>query len=254
MARFVDLSAPIAASPPELPPLLRTEIELTDHAQGAKDIEAMLGVPAELLRDREGWAVETFLRFGTHNSTHVDAPWHYNSTIAGERAQTIDELPLEWFHAPGVVLDFASRADGEVIDVADVEAELARIGHTLAPLDIVLVRTGRDAFYAEPDYMIRGPGVTAAATHWLYDRGVRVMGIDAWGWDRPLHLQAQEAIEKREPGIFWAAHQADLPYSQIERLFNLGALPSSGFVVSCFPLRIVGGSAAPARVVAMLDD
>ncbi len=37
---------------------------------------------------------------------------------------------------------------------------------------------------------------------------MRVMGIDAWGWDAPLHLQAQEAIERDEPGIFWAAHQA----------------------------------------------
>jgi kynurenine formamidase len=251
--RFVDLSAPITASPPEAPDLLRTEIAFVDHAQGAKDIEAMFGVPAKLLRDREGWAVETFLRFGTHNSTHVDAPWHYNSTIGGARAQTIDELPLEWFHAPGVVLDFGDREDGDAIDADDVEAELRRIGHALSPLDIVLVRTGRDAFYAEPDYMIRGPGVTARATHWLYDRGVRVMGIDAWGWDRPLHLQAQEARERGEPGLFWAAHQADLPYSQIERLFNLAALPGTGFMVSCFPLRVVGASAAPARVVAVLD-
>ena len=146
----------------------------------------MLGVPPALLRDGEGWAVETFLRFGTHNSTHVDAPWHYNSTVAGERAQTIDELPLEWFHAPGVVLDFSAREDGDAIDAPDVEAELERVGHALAPLDIVLVRTGRDAFYAELDYMARGPGVTAAATRWLYEQGVRVMGIDAWGWDRPL--------------------------------------------------------------------
>ena len=254
MSRFVDLSAPIAPSPRELPDLLRTEIEYEDHARGAQAIKGLLGVGPDLLRDGEGWAVETFLRFGTHNSTHVDAPWHYNSTIGGERAQTIDELPLEWFHAPGVVLDFTDRADGETIDTAAVQRELERIGHALAPLDIVLVRTGRDAFYAEPDYMIRGPGVTAGATRWLFEEGVRVMGIDAWGWDRPLNLQAQDALERGEPGIFWAAHQADLPYSQIERLFNLGALPSTGFLVSCFPLRLVGGSAAPARVVAILDD
>jgi kynurenine formamidase len=251
---FVDLSAPIEPSPAELPDLLRTDIEYSGHAEGAKTIEAMLGVTPDLLRDGEGWAVETFLRFGTHNSTHVDAPWHYNSTIGGERAQTIDELPLEWFHAPGVVLDFTAREDGDAIDTGDVEAELARIGHALAPLDVVLVHTGRDAFYAELDYIARGPGVTAGATRWLYEQGVRVMGIDAWGWDRPLHLQAQEANEKRGAGIFWAAHQADLPYSQIERLVNLGALPSSGFRVSCFPLRIVGAIAAPARVVAILDD
>ena len=254
MPRFVDLSAPIAPSPPELPDALRTELAYTDHRGGAQAVEQLLGVPPRLLRDQEGWAVEEFTRLGTHNTTHVDAPWHYNSTVAGERAQTIDELPLEWFHGPGVVLDATARADGEAVDVADVEAELARIGHDLRPGDIVLVRTGRDAFYAEPDYMARGPGVTAAATRWLFEHGVRVMGIDAWGWDAPLHMQAAEALERDEPGIFWAAHQADLPYCQIERLCNLGAVPATGFTVCCFPLKVVGGSAGPTRAVAIVPD
>jgi kynurenine formamidase len=251
--RFVDLSAPIVQSPQEVPELLRTEIEFSGHAEGAQTIQAMFGVAPELLRDGEGWAVETFLRFGTHNSTHVDAPYHYNSMVGGEPAQTIDQLPLEWFYAPGVVLDFDGRPDDQVIDVVDVEQALASAGHDLQPLDIVLVRTGRDSFLSEPDYMARGPGVSAAATHWLYDRGVRVMGIDAWGWDRPLWMQAEEAKQKNEPGVFWAAHQADLAYSQIERLANLGELPATGFKVACFPLRLVGASAAPARVVALLD-
>jgi kynurenine formamidase len=251
--RIVDLSAPIKPSPAELPELLRTDIEYSDHAEGAAQIAALFGVGPELLRDGEGWATDTFTRLGTHNSTHVDAPWHYNSTIQGERAQTIDELPLDWFFRPGVVLDFDGRPDGEVIDVPDVERALQAAGHELRDRDIVLIRTGRDAHLDAPDYMIRGPGVTAEATHWLYDRGVRVMGIDAWGWDRPLNLQAQEALEAGRPGIFWAAHQADLPYAQIERLANLGELPPAGFTVACFPLKLVGGSAAPARVVAILD-
>ena len=84
--RIVDLSAPIEPSPPETPEALRTDIEYSDHAEGAAQIEALLGVPARLLRDGEGWATETFTNLGTHNSTHVDAPWHYNSTIAGEPA------------------------------------------------------------------------------------------------------------------------------------------------------------------------
>ncbi len=248
---LIDLSAPVAASPAELPEVLRTEIEFDDHAAGAAAIEGLLGVPPELLRDGEGWATETFTRFGTHNSTHVDAPWHYNSKIGGERAETIDELPLEWFFSDGVVLDMTAKQDGDAVEVADVEAELDRIGHELKELDIVLVRTGRDEFYAELDYIARGPGVTAAATRWLHERGVRVMGIDAWGWDAPLHLQAEEAKARGEQGIFWAAHQADLRYSQIERLVNLDKLPPTGFKVACFPLKIVGGSAAPARVVAI---
>ena len=251
--RLVDLTAPITQSPPEMPDVLRTDIQFSDHADGAGQIEALLGVPKRLLRDEEGWATETFTNFGTHSSTHVDAPWHYNSTIDGRPAETIDQLPLEWFFSDGVVLDMTAKADGDAVDVPDVEAELGRIGHELKDLDIVLVRTGRDARYEEPGYMALGPGVTVAATRWLWERGVRVMGIDAWGWDPPLHMQAQEAIERGEPGVFWAAHQADLPYSQIERLVNLDQLPATGFKVACFPLRIVGGSGAPARVVAILE-
>jgi kynurenine formamidase len=250
--RFVDLSAPISSDPPETPDALRTEIEFAAHEEGARAIEGMFGVGPELLRDREGWAVETFLRFGTHNSTHVDAPWHYNSTVEGAPAKTIDELPLEWFHAPGVVLDFAAKADGDAITTAEIRAELDRVGHPLAPLDIVLVRTGRDAAYGKLEYIGLGPGVTAEATRWLHGRGVRVMGIDAWGWDRPLWMQAEDAKAAGEPGIFWSAHQVDLSYSQIERLVNLDQLPPTGFTVSCFPLRLVGASAAPARVVALL--
>jgi kynurenine formamidase len=251
---LVDLSAPISQSPSELPEVLRTDIEFVDHAAGATQIEALLGVPARLLRDNEGWATETFTRFGTHNSTHVDAPWHYNSRIGGEPAETIDALPLDWFFGPGVVLDMTAKGEGESVDVADVEAELGRIGHELGERDIVLVHTGRDRFVDEPGYLALGPSVTAAATLWLYERGVRVMGIDAWGWDGPLHLQAQAALERDEPGIFWAAHQADIPYCQIERLVNLGELPPTGFQVACFPLKIKGGSAAPARVVAVVPD
>ena len=248
---LIDLSAPISPDPPDVPELLRTEIDYEDHAAGAATIEALFGVGPEMLRDGEGWATDTFLRLGTHSSTHVDAPWHYNSTIGGERAQTIDELPLDWFYAPGVVVDATDREDGDALTAADFEQRLPR---ALRELDIVLVHSGRDAFYGKPDYIARGPGVTAEATRWLYDQGVRVMGIDAWGWDVPLHLQAERARASGEPGVFWAAHQADLAYSQIERLVNLAALPAEGFTVACFPLRLEGGSAAPSRVVAIVPD
>ena len=251
--RFIDLSAPLQSSPEGVPPAIGARVTYSDHEQGAATIEQMLGVPKNLLRRGEGWAVEE-IQLGTHNTTHVDAPWHYNSMIRGERAKTIDELPLEWFFGPGVVLDMTAKADGDPMTASEAEAELGRIGHSLSPGDIVLVRTGRDRFYDQPDYMALGCGVTAEATHWLYDHGVRVMGIDAWGWDSPLQLQAEEAKSRDLPGIFWAAHQADIAYSQIERLVNLAALPSHGFQVACFPLRIVGGSGAPARGVAMLPN
>lgn len=253
-SRVVDLSATISPSPAGTPIWQSTGIDYMDHRGGARDMEEKFGVPARLLRDEEGPAAEAFTHFGTHNSTHVDSPYHYNSTIEGRRARSIEQLPLDWFVGPGVVLGMSGRRDGDVIEIDDLVGELERIGHALVPGDIVLIHTGSDRFYGEPDYPERGPGVSAEATRWLYDRGVRVMGIDAWGWDRPPDQMAREAVEADRPGIFWAAHQIDREYAQIERLVNLGSLPPTGALVICLPLKIEGGSAGPTRAVALIPD
>jgi len=250
--RYVDLSAPITASPEGTPEHFRTEITRSSHSEGAAQARALLGVGPELLRDGEGWATETITRLGTHDTTHVDAPLHYNSRIAGQVAAAVDQLPLEWFFGDGLCLDVTAMEDGRAITPRDLDAALERAGRSIEPGNIVLLRTGRDRFYDAPDYMFRGPGVTPEATRVLYDRGVRVMGIDAWGWDAPLDRQAKEARQRGEAGVFWAAHQCGLSYAHIERLVNLGALPAAGFKVCCFLLRIEGGSAGPARVVAIV--
>jgi kynurenine formamidase len=250
--RIIDLSAPIVANPTGTPPFQSDDVLYVDHAEGAREIADIYGVPAHLLRDREGWSREV-ISLGTHNATHVDAPYHYNSRIQGSPASTIDELPLERFFGPGVVVDFTAKADGDAITADEMAQALVASGHPTRPGDIVLVHTGRDAFYGQPGYIDRGPGVTAEATRWLYEQGIEVMGIDAWGWDRPLRMQAQEALDREATGVFWEAHQVGLPYSQIERLVNLASLPPTGFMVACFPLRIVRASAAPARVVAILE-
>jgi kynurenine formamidase len=252
--KFIDLSATIAPSPEGVPAYLRTDITYNSYAAGAAQAQAILKVPASVFRNSEGWATETITNLGTHDTTHVDAPRHYNSEIQGKPAAAIDELPLEWFYGDGVVLDMCHKADGDAMTSEDAKRELERIHYRLKPLDIVLVRTGRDQFYFQPDYIFRGCGVTAEATRWLYEQGIRVMGIDAWGWDAPLDRQAKEAMSTGQAGIFWAAHQVDLPYAHIERLVNLGGLPAHGFKVSCFPLKIKGGSAGPARIVAIVPE
>lgn len=98
--------------------------------------------------------------------------------------------------------------------------------------------------------------MSAEATHWLIDQGIKIMGIDSWGWDIPLPTQAKLAKHSGRSDIFWAAHYVgvDKEYYQIERLTGLAQLPPIGFRVCCFPLKVKGGSAGPARVVALLED
>jgi kynurenine formamidase len=70
------------------------------------------------------------------------------------------------------MIDATDRSDGEVLSPADVEERLPR---ELWKLDIVLVRTGLDQFYRQPDYIPRGPGVSAEATRWLYEPTARAV-------------------------------------------------------------------------------
>ena len=123
------------------------------------------------------------------------------------------------------------------------------------PGEIVLIRTGNDRLLGQRAYFSTGPGVSAEATRWLIDQGIRVMGIDSWGWDAPLAQQAAEARRSGRSDVFWQAHYVgvDREYCHMERLANLGALPPTGFTVSAFPLKVKGGSAGPARVVAMVE-
>ena len=97
--------------------------------------------------------------------------------------------------------------------------------------------------------------MSAAATEWLIDNGIKVMGNDSWGWDLPLPYMLKKAKESGNSEYFWEAHLVgrEKEYCHMEQLVNLDALPYSGFKVAVFPLKIEGASGAPARVVAMLD-
>jgi kynurenine formamidase len=253
--RIVDLSVPLDNDKAWAPRAMRTRVTRQGHRFGRLAIWFLFRLTPRYLRGGLGWANDT-IALSTHGTTHVDAPWHYGPTSEGRPARTIDQLPLDWFYGDGVVLDCRHRVHGEAIEIADLEAALAQIGYHLKAGDIVLIRTDGDRRLGTPDYFTHGAGVSAAGTRWLIDQGVKLMGIDAWGWDVALPVQARLAKATGRADIFWAAHYVgiDREYCQIERLTNLGALPSVGFKVCAFPLKVVGGSAGPARVVALVDE
>ena len=256
--RYVDLSIAIENDIPSDPPGMEVNIRYLKHGQTVAGMAGFFpGLRPEDLPDSEGWAVET-ITLSTHNGTHMDAPWHFHSTTdyGGSPAPTIDETPLDYCYRPGVKLDFRHLPDGYVATGADVEQELTRIGHTLAPLDIVLVNTRAGSVFGRPEYIHSGCGLGREATLYLTSRGVRVVGTDAWSWDAPFSHTAKRWAATHDPGIIWEGHKAgrEIPYWQMEKLHNLEALPADGFEVSCFPVKIKGASAGWIRAVAIFED
>ncbi len=163
------------------------------------------------------------LTFGSHAGTHVDPPSHF---IPG--GATVDELDLELLNGPCLVV--AVAPDATAIgpeEVAGVPSGTRR----------VLFRTANSARWARtleffPDYV----AVTAPGAKALYDRGTRLVGVDA--------LSVESDPTHRFPvHHFWLGAGALI----LEGLL-LAEVPAGEYRLDCLPLKIRGGDGGPARV------
>lgn len=251
--RIIDLSKTIRYSKKD-PWFMRIKIKHKPHRKSYWLIRLFVGLPGNLFpKNFNGWADDKITGMGVHATTHIDAPWHYSPTVNGEAAKTIDQIPLEWLYGEGVVFDLTHKKDFELITVEDLQQQERQHQLGLQPGTIALIRTGRDKLEGE-DFVNRGTGMSKEATEYLIGKGIKVMGIDQWGWDLPLRYQAEQAKKNKDQSFFWQAHLVGQQheYLHMEQLTNLEALPPKGFKVAVFPLKIEGASAAPARVVAFL--
>jgi kynurenine formamidase len=182
---------------------------------------------------------------GDHVGTHIDAWGHVKPD-----APRAEGIPIEYCYGNGVVLDLTHRGAGEEILVADIdEAERRLDGYRIKPLDIVLLRTDAARGRAKKSYLTDHPGMTKESVHSLLDRGVKVMGIDAIGFDPPV----AKMFERRK---FWEAHRVmrEREFYHLENLCNLDQIPPPyhSFIVSVLPVKWRGASAAPVRAVAVI--
>jgi kynurenine formamidase len=255
--KFIDLSISIENDIPSDPKEMIPQITYLDHKQSVPSmLHFFESAKPEDLPNGLAWAIED-MRLTTHTGTHLDAPYHYHPTMdGGKKAWTIDEIPLDWCFGNGVMIDFSDKPDGYGITIADFQEALKKINYNLKPKDIVLVRTGASEKWGSPAYLTAGCGMGKDVTLWLIKQGIRVVGTDAWSWDRPLPYISEEFKKTGDPSIIWEGHFAgiDKSYCHIEKLTNLDQLPPFGFTVSCFPIKIKGCSAGWIRAVAMIED
>lgn len=182
-----------------------------------------------------------------HTGTHLDAPAHF---VDG--AQTVDQIPADRLVCPLAVIDIAGEAAKDpdyALGVADIMRSENKHG-AIAAGSAVLVHTGWGQRYRDKDRYItvdgegrlRFPGVGREAALWLIQqRGITGIGIDTVGID---------------PGAdkdFTVHRHATLPNGvwHLEGLVNLDRLPARGGTIFVGVLPFVGGSGAPARVIAV---
>lgn len=230
MPRLVDLTLTIENQMPAhalFPsPIL---IPYVDHEQAKA---AGLGTPD----DPFTYAVN-YIATLEHVGTHVDAPLHL-----GAGGASIDEVPLDWFVGPAVCLDVSHIGDLGDIDVADLEAAEQKAGVTVGSQTVLLYTGFHERHWPERSAVSSNPGLTAAATHWLADRGSRMHGVEGPSTDKAGTKDFPSHRICRDRGMI-----------HYEWLVNLDQLLGAGeFRLTGFPLKIKNGTGSPCRVVAEL--
>jgi kynurenine formamidase len=240
--RIVDLTAPLSAETPIL--------ELPEQfGQTARfELEEISSYD-----DRgPGWYWNNF-RTGEHTGTHFDAPSHW---VTGAGKAHIDAVPPTALVAPAVVIDVADRVaedPGFLIEVADIEAFVDRHG-PLPAGGWLLCRTGWSARVTQAE-MINStetgptsPGLSAECARWVAEVSpLQGVGVETVGTD----AGAAHSFDPAFPCHAFLLGNGKYGLAQLQ---NLDQLPPTGAVVVASPLKIVGGSGSPARVLALVED
>jgi len=235
--RVVDLTQPLSERTPvlQLPPPLANTPGLSRREISRFDERG----PA--------WAWDV-LELGEHVGTHFDAPVHW---ITGRDGDDVASVPPTRLVGPAVVIDKSAEAAQDpdyLLTVDAVHAFEAEHGD-LPDGGWVLLRTGWDARAHDQDAFLNGgrtPGPDADCARLLaHERPIAGFGVETVGTD----AGAAGGFEPPFP-----AHAFLLGAGKygVTQLANLAELPPTGALLIVAPLKLVGGTGSPARVLALV--
>src|ERR671933_1497847 len=175
----------------------------------------------------------TTMTLSVHIGTHIDAPSHFI-----EDGATIDEIPIDRFHRPGMRLDLRPMAQpGAPITLEHLKE--AGFDPSEARGTILMLASGwTDQAWESERLYETNPYLAQNAAEALAEASPSALGLDF-------------AVDDTKP---WPNHTILLGSDVllIENLMRLPELPRDGFGVMAFPLRLVGENGGPTRVVVEL--
>jgi kynurenine formamidase len=191
-----------------------------------------------------------------HSGTHIDALCHqaFGGRLHGGVEVTSRVQTSVGFTSLGIDTVAPIVRRGVLLDVGGAEAvtasdlERAAAGVELRPGDVVLVRLGCGALWADRQAFMAAGGVTAEASRWLAARRPFAVGADNMAWDLPdepdpeLGSLPGHTILIVQEGI----HIIEALY--LEELAQDG-VREFGFI--CLPLKLRGGTGSPVRPIAL---
>src|SRR3954447_19864640 len=175
------------------------------------------------------------LHLGSQSGTPVAAPYHFE-----DDAPRIDEVPLERFLGPAVVVDATAAGQRGRITWEHVAPVADRLGEGV----VVLLHTGWDERYGTPEYFAN-PFLDADTCRRLLQLGIRTICIDAMNLD--------ETPDEEHPGEGFPVHHliADACGVIGENFRNLGLVDWRDPFVMCLPMALEAADGAPLRAVAV---
>jgi len=247
-SRVVDLTIPIESNMPGIP-----GIKIYDDNPSRVDVVAAITEAQKEQLQAEGMtlnsniavngrAMISVLSILVHNGTHIDAPRHML-----EKGSPIDQMPLGQLVKEGVLINLPNKGPNSVVTVKEIEES----GVELGPDRIPIIHTGfTEKTWGKPEFWTQMPYLEAGVGALMASKGVPAVALDVFP-EKPLWRGV-----KLDAGEVWVANHLALfekGIPLIQFVTNLSQIGTNKFLLVALPLKIKGGDASPARVVALVE-
>ena len=247
-SRVVDLTLPIESNMAPIPGLRI----YAENPSRVSVIAAITEAQKELLQAEglslsgnlavNGRSMISVLSILVHNGTHIDAPRHML-----ERGYPVDQVPLGQVAKEGVLINLANKGPNSTVSVKDI----LDTGVELSPSRIPVINTGwTETMWGKPEFWTQMPYLEAGVGELMASKGVPAVAIDVFP-EKALWRGV-----KLDPGEVWVANHLALfekGIPLIQFVTNMSQIGGKRFVLVALPLKIKGGDASPARVVALVE-